>query len=591
MSATDIRQHVDGSLALPLRDRLETLLEQVTADTAALQRDLAFRTEEPLRLVLTGATSSGKSTLVSALTDREVEPATGVAPTTDTIDAHPWGSVVLVDTPGISGGQQEHDALAEQSLREADFVLFTLTHHGFEPEVHSYLMHIVEDLKLAPQTIIVINKADQSELDDAGRQKQLADDLGRAAKKVRWVACSAAEYLEGLEDEDVEAQERSRVPAVREALLKIAEEQEFVARARTPLQTVARVAKEALDLLEQDLTAEESQQALELLERRREVCMARRSAVEETLDAAYHQFHSRAQEIADAYAEAAEQAEFDPSRLSAAAEAAGAEFTQAQEQFRSTLTAGVQRQQEELHAELTAVWPEAVERVGLDSGEEDPEEPAAVGVAGQPEEGPKKKERFARTKQTGAMSKVREGLGWAARNPKKVWDHRFGKAEFSVGDQVISTAEKLLMRSKYSPDAAIAHSSRISSALGKVPMGLLVDLSTGLTGDVRELRAESKATAELQERRRRTRQLVMEPCEAEAQRVLEPLRAAAEDAFLPLLEDVEAQSVAARSVLDERAALVKGITDVQEEALQELERIGGQGGWRLLRGRKGRTDE
>lgn len=576
MTSTDIRRQTDDALARQLRDRLEPLLDELAGiqeGTAGLYQQLAFRSGEPLRVVLTGATSSGKSTLISALTDREIQPATGVDPTTDTIQKYPWGSMVLVDTPGISGGLEEHDALAEESLRTADFIVFTLTHHGFEPDVHRYLMHILEDLKMAPQTVAVINKADQSELDDEGRERQLAKDLGRDARKVQWVACSATDYLDALSDQDQQAVEESRIPDVRRALVRIAEDQDFVARARTPLQAVARTALEALEMLEKDLSSEEAEEALETFTRRRELCQELHQSAQARLDAAYHQFHGCAVEIGERYADAAEKHDVQDSAREDARQQIEGELTEAWRQFVTTVRQGMQEQAVQTREGLAQLWPEAAEQAAAqlepDQLQSDQEEGALPTAETQTKP---QKDRLRNTRESGVFKKVGAAVRSAAQEPQKVWDHRIGR--HSVGYKITSSTEKLLKRSGYSPQQATADTKKISQKLAKIPMAAALDLTAGLFTDVREMQQESSETKAVLRVRETARQQVLAHCETETAKVLTPVREAAAGIFEELSAEVDRQIGVSKRLLHERSVLREALSGVREEALAELDSLG-----------------
>ena len=78
-------------------------------------------------LVFTGYYSSGKSTLIEALTNRAFNVAIGSGVTTDEATEYDWdGDVRLVDTPGVHAGRPQHDERAEQALQSADLVLFAV---------------------------------------------------------------------------------------------------------------------------------------------------------------------------------------------------------------------------------------------------------------------------------------------------------------------------------------------------------------------------------------------------------------------------------------------------------------------------------
>lgn len=155
--ASALLREVEGRLASALQDRLggavtrdlqARLLDEAAqaaidlysgrlrftdAELAAIAtpdvaRDAAQPDEPPVRIVLVGQLSAGKSTLVNALADADAA-ETDAAPTTDKAQAVPaWVAghpVRLIDTPGLDGRPRRRDrALAE--MLEADIVLWVL---------------------------------------------------------------------------------------------------------------------------------------------------------------------------------------------------------------------------------------------------------------------------------------------------------------------------------------------------------------------------------------------------------------------------------------------------------------------------------
>jgi len=97
---------------------------------AAQQRDMAGATIDPVtpvRILLAGQVSAGKSSLLNALA-REVRGAVGPVPTTANateflLDQDGRPSVVLVDTPGLDGSAAVTEELLRQAER-ADLVLW-----------------------------------------------------------------------------------------------------------------------------------------------------------------------------------------------------------------------------------------------------------------------------------------------------------------------------------------------------------------------------------------------------------------------------------------------------------------------------------
>jgi ribosome-interacting GTPase 1 len=147
----DLLYHSAPAVARDLSERLVELIRNLRPDEASrLQRMLAVDEHHRPQMVLTGQYSSGKSTLIEALTDGKYQVPKGSAVTTDRVEVFNWDGVVdLVDTPGVQAGRPEHDERAEEALRSADLVLFTVTVDLFDDRLVEHLRHVTEDLRKA----------------------------------------------------------------------------------------------------------------------------------------------------------------------------------------------------------------------------------------------------------------------------------------------------------------------------------------------------------------------------------------------------------------------------------------------------------
>lgn len=155
--ATAVLREVEGQLASALHDRLGAavtldlqlrLLDEAAAaaidlysgrlrfteaELAATRlpdeaRDAAAAPEPPLRVLLVGQLSAGKSTLFNALAAEDLA-ETDAAPTTDraqSIEVALGGAQVrLVDTPGLDGTDRRRDRVVAEAA-EADLILWVL---------------------------------------------------------------------------------------------------------------------------------------------------------------------------------------------------------------------------------------------------------------------------------------------------------------------------------------------------------------------------------------------------------------------------------------------------------------------------------
>lgn len=75
-----------------------------------------------LRLAFVGQYSSGKSTIISALTgNKDILIDANIA--TDKTTEYRWNNIILMDTPGILAGKvEEHDEITKAALKECDLI-------------------------------------------------------------------------------------------------------------------------------------------------------------------------------------------------------------------------------------------------------------------------------------------------------------------------------------------------------------------------------------------------------------------------------------------------------------------------------------
>ena len=152
---------LDPAVAQPLLDRLS-----VEAHPTPL-------------LVFTGYHSSGKSTLIEALTNRRFDIPIGSGVTTDEVAEYDWdGDVRLVDTPGVHAGRPQHDERAERALQAADLVLFAVPVELFDDTLVAHLRDVLGRLGKSRQTIIVITKAGTMDAAPGHREAAIQQALG-----------------------------------------------------------------------------------------------------------------------------------------------------------------------------------------------------------------------------------------------------------------------------------------------------------------------------------------------------------------------------------------------------------------------------
>ncbi|GGI86983.1 tRNA uridine-5-carboxymethylaminomethyl(34) synthesis GTPase MnmE [Legionella impletisoli] len=172
-----LRLYVEAAIDFPEEEidfladgKIETMLHEIMADLFHIRKNATqgAMLREGLSIVIAGRPNAGKSTLINALSGRDVAIVTDVAGTTrdvmrehvvlDDIPVH------LIDTAGLHESsdliEQEGIKRAWQEVKRADCVLFMIDTKAAEPEVNQLDADIREALPNQVPIIRVYNKID-----------------------------------------------------------------------------------------------------------------------------------------------------------------------------------------------------------------------------------------------------------------------------------------------------------------------------------------------------------------------------------------------------------------------------------------------
>lgn len=248
---------------LPERDTQSRRLSEIEAQLAA---------EAPLRVVLVGEFSAGKSSIISALTGHDVFIDADVA--TSAVSEHPWRGLGLVDTPGVQAEDTgtDHDRIAREATVGADLLLFVITNELFNPRLAQHLRYVLDNdgLGLAKKTSLIVNKMDREANPDEVIIGEVSKVLG-PHQDIPVYLCAAGKYLRAAtEKEQLKSRfiRQSRIPELVSGLDAFVSDAGTAGRLTTPLQVVSDV----LDDVQSKLAASESdRKTLELIRRQRGV--------------------------------------------------------------------------------------------------------------------------------------------------------------------------------------------------------------------------------------------------------------------------------------------------------------------------------
>lgn len=159
-----------------------------------------------LEIAFVGQYSAGKSTIISAISGNK-DIKIGQDITTDIPHAYPWGSLLLIDTPGIYAGRPEHDKVSVEYMNKADLLIYVITSQGFTPETAENFRKLAFVEKRIDKIMLVINKSSQGDK-GAYLKNWISDALKvtepKTAGDLFLCVIDAKDYLEALEIEDQE---------------------------------------------------------------------------------------------------------------------------------------------------------------------------------------------------------------------------------------------------------------------------------------------------------------------------------------------------------------------------------------------------
>lgn len=568
----DLLYHSAPAVARDLSERLVGLIRNLRPDEASrLQRMLAVDEHHRPQMVLTGQYSSGKSTLIEALTDGKYQVPKGSAVTTDRVEVFNWdGMVDLVDTPGVQAGRPEHDERAEEALRSADLVLFTVTVDLFDDRLVEHLRHVTEDLRKAPQLLVVLTKCRSLRAAEGVREAEVREALGSFADQVPRVECDAKTYLDGLQEVDPSRAARriaaSRMDEVRDAINRIARARGDLARFRVALQQVALVAGEALAALTDD---PDEEAVLTVLARQRSALTTRRGLLDSALERQETEFRTAciraAEHLADTVESIEESPNHDWSRVDAASVTLNDELSSANQRFVDGVRAVLASQFADLTSEVREIEasPYARQLLALDvqgdiETQNIPVDPGLVRQPGRkqprvPAWGPKLTEHL--------------------KDFQKVWGAGDGikNSAGSAGHKIVYKAGKLV-DIKFKPYQAV----RWANNIGKVAKigGAVLPVALEAYAVVKEERQEVRAAKEKMRRRNALVGRVLAQCDDISRKTLIQARLELDGEFGKALRAIDEVNRSVRDARAFRTDLDREISAIQVEAQSMLDQLG-----------------
>lgn len=512
-------------------------------------------------LVFTGYHSSGKSTLIEALTDRAFNIPVGSGVTTDQVTEYDWdGDVRFVDTPGVHADRPEHDERAEQALQAADLVLFAVPVELFDNTLVAHLREVLGRLRKSRQTLIVITKAGTMEAAPGHREAAIKEALG-SFEQVPWVECDARYYLDGLDLADnapadsaafIEASGLAKVAAL---INSFAGQQGELGRLSQPLQLTVAISLEASASLADDPN---EQAALTVLARQRLALSKRRIHLGDLLEARSAQFRADAVRAATLFADGIERdeqhGELPEAMLEDNMATLNGSLGRALERFEGSVKRVLEVQFDDLASEVLAIEASPYGRLAVQlsqvesasfDGREVEVTPGNAPVAAAPS-------------WTGDLSKYLKQFNkfWGAGDGVKT-------AAGSNGHQVVLKVGHAFGK-KFKPWEAV----KTANTIGKVAKVGGVAIAVGLEayGVLADERAAVKAEQARAERRRSITQEILAQADAIVTDALQAVGEDLDDIFKPEFERIDAMASEIHASRTTRSDLRDRLRSVQDRA-------------------------
>ena len=256
MHKLDIQEWAEETGAI-LEQARKALLESQQPEVRALAEHLpepGGTDEKPVSLAFAGPYSSGKSSMLRALTGRD-DIATGAGITTEQIQIFDWNGVEVVDTPGINTQlRPDHDLRSYEAISRADLLVFVITNELFDSHIGAHFRKLAIDREKGHEMILVINKMGRAGNTSQTREV-ITEDLRKplapfSPEELRITFTDALSALEADQERDPEIAAMLRREANIEELIRnlndIVAEKGLYARQTTTLYAINEVMQNAI---------------------------------------------------------------------------------------------------------------------------------------------------------------------------------------------------------------------------------------------------------------------------------------------------------------------------------------------------------
>jgi GTP-binding protein EngB required for normal cell division len=182
-------------------------ITEVQTIQLSLEKSLdRYNQEGLLGVAFIGQYSAGKSTVISALTNRrDIKIDANIA--TDQVSEYLWNGVRIIDTPGLFTERSDHDEITYDAIAKSDLLVFCLTYMLFDEITLANFKKLAFDKQYRWKMVLLVNKMSDEAGDDEEKIKNYRESLATALQ-----GCSldsfpvffidAKDYCEGIDNND-----------------------------------------------------------------------------------------------------------------------------------------------------------------------------------------------------------------------------------------------------------------------------------------------------------------------------------------------------------------------------------------------------
>ena len=204
-----------------------------------------------LTVAFVGEYSAGKSTIISALTQRrDIKISADIA--TDETTTYPWHGISVIDTPGLWTERRDHDYVTLEAISRADLLVYCLTYSLFDTTTLASFNHLAFEKNFQSKMLLLVNKMSAEAGDDdekiANYSMSLADSLQpHLLTNFPVFFCDALDYIEGRDNSDSTLIELSRFDSFIAGLNTFVANKGALARLDTPIRIIFSYLDKASD--------------------------------------------------------------------------------------------------------------------------------------------------------------------------------------------------------------------------------------------------------------------------------------------------------------------------------------------------------